>query len=93
MLIPENFNIDAIDLTSYQSKLDYEDMEVEEFKTLFKKLQKEKGLYGYDDNYYPITTIFPEFVIASIETGPDEGGVQLLSGKEIEKIKKLLKVV
>lgn len=94
MLIPKNFNIDDYDFSSNQKTLDYNDTNEEEVKTLFKKLQKEEYLDGYDgDNYYALTEIFNDLVIASIETGPDDGHVTLLSDKEIEKIKKLINLV
>ena len=91
MLIPENFNIDEYDLSQHQSKLDYNDIDEDTFKNLFKKLQSNRYLYGY--NYYAITEIFNNFVIAEIETGPDDGSIQLLGKKEVDKIKKLLNVV
>jgi len=94
MLIPENFNIDEYDLSQHQSKLDYNDIDEDTFKNLFKKLQKQGWVGGYDGhNYYPITEVFDNFVIASIETGPDDGSIQLLGKKEVDKIKKLLNIV
>jgi len=89
MLIPESFNIDEFDFTPYQKKLGYNDTNEEEVIKLFKKLQKQKSLW-HGDNYDVITEIFDEFVITSVETSSEDGGVDILSNKSIKKLKKLL---
>ena len=91
MLIPESFNVDEFDFTPHQNSLRINNTDEETMKRTFKKLQSEKSLWGDDgDNYYALTEIFNDFVIGQVETGPDEGGVSILSKREIEKIKKLL---
>jgi hypothetical protein len=91
MLIPKSFDVDKFDFTPHSKTLDHNDSDEETVKKSFKQLQSDGYLDDYNSsNYYVITKIFNNFVIASIETGPDSGGISLLSEKEIDKIKKLL---
>ena len=90
MLIPENFNVDEFDFTPHQNKFD--DTDEENVKRTFKKMVDQGYLYADENwkNYYPIREIFTEFVIGQVETGPDEGAIQILNKKEVDKIRKLL---
>lgn len=91
MLIPETFNVDEFDFSDYKSDLSYTDED--SVKKTFKTLQEEKSLWLEDcngDAYCALTNIFSDFVITSIEGGPDDGSIELLSTRDIAKIQKIL---
>lgn len=93
MLIPDNFNVDDLDLTPHLGELEEDEISENDFRDSIKKLQEKGYLYQYDNwSYYHISEVLKDFVITSIESGPDEGSIQLLRDKEINKIKNILEI-
>ena len=92
MLIPESFNVDEFDFSKFEKDMGYEETDEDSVKDTFKEMVKDGYLYSEDSwkNYSLITQIFSDFVITSIETGPDDGSIQLLNKKDILKIKQIL---
>lgn len=84
--LPENFDINSIDFES-ASQRKYCDSSPEKLRKLIEKLVKQKCLCRYDgDNLYDAKEVLKDYVIASIEGGPDDGQIVLVDVNKVKKI-------
>ena len=105
IMLPKNIDVDKVveerydELDKYVIGNIYEEYDIEEEdETKIKGIIKEISLkfikegYVYE-NYMELSLIpqiFDDYVIAVVDGGPDDGGVELLSDSYIEKIEKIL---
>jgi hypothetical protein len=84
LLLPKNFDVETQDYSSFENPI--------KAKNCLKKLIKDNQLWqdGNYDVYHDLTTFLKDYIITSIDTGPDEGTINLLNNRDVEKIKRIL---
>lgn len=97
LLLPKNFDtnmfIDNMDEERIKEIIEDHDLEdKDELKYHVEKLIEDGYLYAYDDSksLYVCEDVLRDFKIMSIQGGPDDGSISLMSEREKEKIKELL---
>ncbi len=89
ILLPESFDISTIDFQAKIDKCRYADeATIENVKKVVEKLLKEHQIY--DEECYReidvVHEIFKDYILESIDTGPDEGSMTLVDVKKVKKI-------
>jgi hypothetical protein len=88
ILLPESFDINTIDFQAEIDKCKYADTTPDRVKKVIEELLKEHEIYNND--YYKemdvIYNIFNDYILGSIETGPDEGSMTLVDINRVKKI-------
>ena len=85
--LPENFDINSIDIQREIDKDRYSETNVNSVTKSLNLLIKNGVLSQYDnDDFYIISQMLNKYVIAGIDTGPDEGEIVLVDVKKIRKI-------
>ena len=84
--LPENFDINSIDFEK-ASQRKYCDQTPEQLRKLIEKLIKDGSLSQYEgDDLYSASDVLKNYVIASLEGGPDDGQIILVDVKKVRKI-------
>ena len=91
ILLPENFSINTIDFQKIldSDPNDYYDTDLETVKSCANQLLEYGEFHcqdGYDEMYI-LSEAFKPYVIASIDTGPDDGQINCV---DINKVKKIM---
>jgi len=92
VLLPENF-LETVDYDKITNG--DEDFPLESFKDLLNEVIANDGIwmeeiYKYDEDDYDfrdiLDTLFDPYVIASFDTGPDEGQIAIANPKKVKEI-------
>ena len=89
ILLPDNFDINSIDFDTAVKNDNYCECEAEDVKKTMAKFIKKGYLYNEEDGYdesHMVQKILKDYVIASLDGGPDEGQIILASNTKVKKI-------
>jgi len=84
--LPENFDINSIDFEK-ASQRKYCQKTPDQLRKTIEKLINDKGMDQYDGgDIYSASDILKDYIIASMETGPDAGQIILVDVNKVKKI-------
>ena len=103
VVMPDNFNVDGFIKKHFTTDPDYPsiviyDGDEMEHSTLVKILEDLKegtgfGIFGNPDIFRTLSTLLEPYIIASWDTGPDDGSIESTSLKDLMKLIEKIKVL
>jgi hypothetical protein len=90
--LPDDFDIDLFNIEEKINKLDdYDELSIDSIKETILRLIEDEELYQEEcdgDEFYALTDIFEDYIIARMESGSDNGQIVIADNKSIKKILK-----
>lgn len=89
ILLPKGFDMETVKYEDFVGKDSYSEATVESVKKAMKKFLKDKEFWGEDAGYEEMDVlcdILKPYIVTTIDGGPDESKMILLSNKKVNKI-------
>jgi len=95
VLLPKNFDadmfIDNMEDDEIENIMEEHNMKSKnQIKKILRTCVKDNGTWNEEEGFYMCTELLDEFVIATVEGGPDDGSLSIMSEKEKDHLKDLL---